>query len=193
MEQKKPLKTLTLYNDGSQHCIVYNENGNPKKEATFVGDKLHGVSKHFYDNGQVQRIAHYIDNKLNGIATHYKENGELFNKAEYKDDKLNGKLIVFENNKIIKIAEYKDYQLDGQIITFYSYDDNKIKLVESYKDGKLNGKSTAYYENGNIMTELNFIDDKKDGEQTIRDEAGKLKETLIYKHGVFISKKSYHK
>lgn len=66
-------------------------------------------------------------------------------------------------------------------------------MIESYKDGKLNGKSTAYYENGNIMTELNFIDGKKDGEQTIRDEAGKLKETFIYKHGVFISKKSYHK
>lgn len=189
MEQKKPLKTLTLYNDGSQHCIVYNENGNPKQETTFVGDNLHGVFKHFYDNGQVQRIAYYTDNKLNGIVTHYNENGDFLNKAEYKDDKLNGKLIVYEDNKIIKIVDYKNNELNGQIISYYSYDDNKIRTKEHYKDGKLNGKTTTYYDNGNTMAELNFIDGKKDGEQTIRDEAGKLKETLIYKHGVFISKK----
>jgi len=85
--------------------------------------------------------------------------------------------------------DYKDGKLEYEWTIHYGYHDNgKQKSVGSYrkdKSGKFikRGKWTYYYENGQINSEDNLKDSKKDGLSTWWYENGQKKNEGTFKDG----------
>jgi hypothetical protein len=52
-----------------------------------------------------------------------------------------------------------------------------------YSNNNKSGKWLTYYKNGQLMTEINFVDGQRDGQAKSYDKKGKLVETTLYKNG----------
>ena len=72
--------------------------------------------------------------------------------------------------------------------TDYSYYSNgQIASETNHIDGKRDGKRTDWYEDGQKEFEGNYKDGKVDGKWTEWDENGQIKSEATYKDGVCIS------
>ena len=63
------------------------------------------------------------------------------------------------------------------------YPNGQINSEENYIDGKKDGKWTWYYENGQIQIEGNYIDGKRDGKWTWYYENGQIQIEVNYIDG----------
>ncbi|MBL0073886.1 MAG: hypothetical protein IPP34_19620 [Bacteroidetes bacterium] len=57
------------------------------------------------------------------------------------------------------------------------------------KNGLREGEWVWYYENGNISSSVNFINDKKEGLQNMWSETGEKTKEEFYKNGELIEEK----
>jgi antitoxin component YwqK of YwqJK toxin-antitoxin module len=130
---------------------------------------------------------YHINGKKEGKYTKYRKKNpekkiseELILEEEYINDELidrknylNNILTVHErliNNKMLSTA----YKLSNQNII-------KIKEYEyDFESGNLDGIYTKYYDNGNIKTEVNYINSKKNGIYREYDETGQLLTEITY-------------
>ena len=74
---------LTSCNDGVRK--TYWENGNPKSELRYKGDKLNGESVWYTSDGRVMTSAYYQDDTLNGRYQRFYSNGVLEVECWYKN------------------------------------------------------------------------------------------------------------
>lgn len=65
--------------------------------------------------------------------------------------------------------------------TFYK--NGNLKTEVSYVDNKKNGRAKSYYENGNIKTEVDYCDGIINGYIRTYYEDGSLESVETYKHG----------
>tara|TARA_B100000927_G_scaffold267391_1_gene241474 strand:+ start:382 stop:675 length:294 start_codon:yes stop_codon:yes gene_type:complete len=70
---------------------------------------------------------------------------------EVQESELN-----FRNNLYYPLNSDSPYS--GKIISYYPNSNLKLKSSENYKKGQKNGLSQTWYENGQLMMSLNYID-----------------------------------
>jgi len=95
----------------------------------------------------------------------------------------------YQNSWLEFEFEYRIFLIDfkkNKISTTW-YENGQIMTEEKYKDDKLDGKSTAWYENGQKWVEVNYKDGKKDGKGTEWYENGQIISEAIYKDGECVS------
>lgn len=63
------------------------------------------------------------------------------------------------------------------------YSDGKLKIEGTFKNGLRDGKWTSYYDNGNIWTVNNYLEDANHGEYFMYNQDGSLKLQGFYEHG----------
>ena len=87
---------------------------------------------------------------------------------------------------------YKDGKLNGPYKIFYK-DKNKLKEIWNYENDKLEGKSYMMYENGKVMKEQSYLNDKLHGWYKGYYSTGQIWERYYYENGVLKKKYVYSK
>lgn len=169
-----------------------------------------GVEIETYDDGYAE--IPYKHGQKNGIAKYYTSDKRLEKEVEYKKGERvleieydkNGKLYMETKYKNDKIEHHKSYYPNGNIDMEFIYEDNYSKekyysedgvLVkeENYKDEKPHGKRTVYYPNGKTFIELEYNMGKVVWPIKVYDKDGKLKlEEVARSSDNFIERKIYN-
>lgn len=147
--------------------------------------KRHGLWKKTYEG--------YDQLRYQGTFEHGKEVGEfMFYKPKYgkqpsaiktysKDTDLVLVSYFTKKGKLISKGQLKDRLRTGKW-EYYHNNTDAIMMIEHYKDDKLHGKKTAYFDNGNITEEYNYINGNKEGDYKLYSLNGVLLQHLNYKN-----------
>jgi TonB family protein len=127
--------------------------------ATYVGEwkagRWDGKGTHTLLNGD-RYVGEFKAGNYNGFGTYFFSDGEKYI-GEFKNDLRNGKGTYFYLNGNQYIGQWKDDFRSGLGTQYYA---SGSKYVGEFKNHKLNGLGTLFANNGEILKEGNWLDDK---------------------------------
>ncbi|MFY0672775.1 MAG: hypothetical protein JXQ87_05200 [Bacteroidia bacterium] len=134
------------------------ENGSPKTEIEWFNktDSTYRQLQYF-ENGNISLEMIFTNSELEKLTGYY-ETGEIEG------------VFIYENGETIAGSEY--YK-NGQ----------KMGEVPRELDGTINGHVAYYYENGNLRSEGEYKNDKRNGLWRDYDVQGNITSEKIYEHG----------
>ena len=156
-------------------------NGGIKTEKTFKDDLMHGYYKEYdnrtnltitmlYDNGSVVK-SRVEDEPDIEITNRYDAAGKLIYSGPYR-------------NKI-PVGIHREYGADGKVQNAFIYNDNGLLLSEGIVDesGNFNGKWKDLNQDGKIMAEGQYTDNRRSGIWKFYNSSGKVEQTGSYNNG----------
>jgi len=186
----------TFLNDKPVGTFIYNfESGQKKAEL------LHGLPGGctsvllFYENGQLLADGFYKGEKKDSLWYNYSQNGELISAVNYQLDVLHGKSVFYfsegqlleQKLQIQKVVYYTNGKLNGAYQeNFYN---GKAKLKGTYQDGMRMGLWTEFYNTGEVLSKVNYLNDLPHGWTTIYDKLGNIKKRVMYRDGYELTEK----
>jgi antitoxin component YwqK of YwqJK toxin-antitoxin module len=133
----------------------------------------------YYPNGKVKE---HLDPKTN-VKTTYYDNGNI--KTRYKWIKptgFEGEFVsYYSNGNFEQKGNYKKGKKDGLHVNYYE-SGNKLRTV-NYLNDLEHGEYIEYYENGNIKIKKNYLNGKILGQELEYFENGNLSHIQNYKNG----------
>ena len=153
----------------------YFENGKLKSEGNRKNFEIDSTWKFYNDEGKLILEISYRQGKKNGIKTTFmeketiKENfvndiKEGYTKYYFPDGKLKMEIPFIKG---LEQGLAKEYSEEGNIITLIEYKKGFIidrqKINRRDQNNLKQGRWYTFYENGNVKSEGNYIDDKKNG------------------------------
>ena len=153
----------------------YYEKGKLKSEGNRKKFEIDSTWKFYNEDGKLILEVNYKNGKKNGIKTTYMEKG--ITKENFVNDIKEGYTRYYFLNGSLKMeipfvkgleqGFAKEYSLEGNIITLIEYKKGfiveRIKINRQDQNNLKQGKWYTFYENGNVKTEGNYIDGKKNG------------------------------
>lgn len=179
--QNGKIKKITPFQNDkiNGEVLVFNEeneilektfyiNGKKESEAFTYFKKDSLKSKEKYKNGLLLKGEYFLINgkciaeiiNKNGKKAIY-ENNELKKLVEYKEGTASGMVEVFEGN-LHKTYHMEKGGKNGVEIEYYS-DGVTPKLYMTWLNDIIHGKVKTYYQNGNIESEKEYSQNKKNG------------------------------
>ena len=172
--------------------ISYYESGEVQYTANYVDDKLQGEQIGYYESGKLKNKRNYVDDKLQGELIGYYKSGQtddnIASDAIAKGEEVN--FIKYYNN-----GDYlgeKIFSLSGSVIydntesldtkKFY-YPSGSIRSITEMKNKQENGQEIGYYESGEILVNMGWLDGLRQGERIESYKSGKLKNKSNYIDG----------
>ncbi len=184
------------YVNGQPHGAFKNYffDGSLQVSKTYDNGELNGEYVDYYYGGKISSQGKYVSGEKTGIWIYFFSDGKMSREENYKDGQLDGKMIYyFTNGKperefIYKNGNrngaYKRYSEDGQlccvlnykddVVVSYSYNDKSSHLVPAIAIAGGNGKVKAFYSNGNVSAEMEYIDGKLNGAFKVYYPDGKI-------------------
>ena len=188
--------------------ITYDSNKQEKIIGKYI--KSSDTSKELWSNASVKQIfeldkdlkkdgkalVFYIDGSIKEIAD-YEKDVLMHLKVFNFDETLSYELVYKDKTHMIQIDYHDDKTIDSVIEFKYSaggepiydgvwiqyhYDKNYITGIRNYKDGVLNGKDSSYRDDGSLWSEVNNINGKSEGIETIYNKDGTVYATQVYKN-----------
>lgn len=186
-----------------------------KEEANYEKGTLEGEYKAYHRNGVVAEVGQYKDGMKHGIWKSYNDENVLITEEAFNNGKNTGATKYYSNaGKLTEeyiykndfLQEYKAYGKDGAIVyqnkkegknnydvMLYHPNGNK-KREGKVKEGKLDGQWKYYDVNGNLTSEVPYVNGFREGNNISYYENGKVKSEIKYEkgeaNGYF---KKYHK
>lgn len=164
-----------------------------------------GDWKEFFSSGGIKSESSYKDDLLNGYFKEYDNRGRLIltmlyekgavvkSNVEDEDDieienryNSDGKLIYSgPKRKDIPVGIHREYNKDGKILNSFIYNDNGIKISEGVVDesGNKNGKWKDFNQEGILIAEGQYSDNRKSGNWKYYGQGKKLEQTGSYNNG----------
>lgn len=162
--------------------IFYAENGDTTETIYYVQGKKNGFHKKYYtrlDSGinTVKSKELYVNDKRQGFSYYYYTNGKIHYKIEYEDNYKHGKGYEYNRSgRLIAIEEYRYNNLVSR------------RAVNRYdKDGEKTGAWVEVFDNGNIKSEINFVDNIPNGTYKEFSPTGKIIKVEKYQKGKKVS------
>jgi len=175
----------------------YYENGNLKIEGNRLNFQLDSVWK-FYDvKGRINRTVNYNNGKKNGSQFLYDTLGKITSKENFINDVLEGTVKKYYPTGTVKLTvpyvkgkkEGVAYEFDNDsnVISIITYK-NGITLnseIINRKDemGRKQGLWKELYENGDVKSEMTYLNDSLDGFKKDYDLKGNLTQIKKYDFG----------
>jgi hypothetical protein len=133
-------------------------------EYNYTGEikdgKPNGIGVATYTNTSVLRYAGSFSNGMySGKGTIFFTDG-IFLTGNWKNGKLNGKGANFTSNKSLYIGDFADGQKNGKGVFINS---NNDIYLGTYLNDKLHGRSLAVWNSGNIISDAEYREDKRNG------------------------------
>jgi Uncharacterized protein conserved in bacteria len=143
--------------------------------------------KHYiahYSNGKLKVERNYENEKLNGLIKEYYENGDLKEEVYYNQGKRHGKrVLVIDSDKHTEIEHYNNGVLEGEYTS--AYNDGRMIETGTYDSkGEKTGKWTRWDRNGELNTEIHYLNGKYNGEHKSYHK-GKLSIKSEYANGQY--------
>jgi len=178
---------LTYYKEDMSllNGVVFDEFG---EQGLFKDGKKEGLHKGWYNTGNLEREIYYKNGLENGIVKSWYENGQLNSEFVCLDGKIIGKSKNYNENGVLKSElHYKN----GELVKMTVYrDDGSIEVETNYKNDIIHGSQFFYTLTGDIFSEFNYKDGKKDGfQKQFTFKVGIIGE--VYKEGVFLYDKCF--
>ena len=134
----------TVFKDGKHHGLYvenYDNAQNSKKlEGKHINGNRSGKWTEWHANSQLHFVMNYIDGTLQGPAEYSNTSGSKHNSTVYKDGAHNG--------------PYQQY---------YDNAENTLRMEGNHVKGKRSGKWTGWYDNRQIESVVNYLQDQADG------------------------------
>jgi len=152
-----PTKTMEIQmKRGKKHGKMIKRyfNGNTEMLAFYKNDLQEGKETRYYLNGNISMVTHYTKGLKNGPVTSWYYDGVVKESGAFVNDLFDGK---WEN-----------------------FDERGLLIGEGFfKLGT--GKRIVYDEMGRLLTETNFVNNKKEGLETHYLYTGEIEKTILFK------------
>ena len=149
----------------------------------------------YYKNGKIKVQGNYKAGRRDGEFKTFLKNGKSAGYVIYKDGKIIKSTLVKTMKDNASFSPVTDiyYKLeDSHTLRKVDYENGLLKTYFIYnKDGIPDGESVEYYENGNIDEEVNYKNNKMNGEAKSYDENGKLNGRTIFKDDIKLEEDVY--
>jgi antitoxin component YwqK of YwqJK toxin-antitoxin module len=147
-------------------------------EVEMKRGKKHGkFTKRYFDNS-LESTAFYKNDLLEGVETHYYKNGNRSSEIHYTKGVKNGPMTTWHFNGVVKESgAFVNGLYDGE---WENYDDRGMLVGEgSFVNGT--GQRIVYDVMGRMLTETNFINNKKEGLEIHFLPSGEVEKTYLFK------------
>jgi antitoxin component YwqK of YwqJK toxin-antitoxin module len=125
-----------------------------------------------------EMTAFYKNDLLDGVETYYYKTGQPRSETHYKNGLKHGSITSWHPDGMIEISgTFVNDMRDGAWI---NYDERGLPISEgTFKEGT--GKLTFYDPLGRVYRETNFVNNKKEGQETHYLLSGEIEKTLLFK------------
>lgn len=159
----------------------YFENGIVKSSGNFTNNLENGTWQFFFNNGKKEQSGIYKNGKFSGNWQWYYPNGNIKREEEYFEGREEGSSVEYDTvgNVIVK-GSYFDGLKEGE----WYYQAGDFSEIGKYVGDLKDGKWKAFYANGKLAYEGNYIQGNPDGEHIYYYNNGKIKEIAYYVMGI---------
>ncbi len=157
--------------------LIFDDLGNPISEKTYSKGQLNGPAKTWYPNStQLQSEGGYLINELDGLWTYWHANGEIRDTINYDNGLHHGNSSTYDeqghliSSKTFEYGELRHrerwiYYVSGTLSDYSEEHSETRGLVDDYSgyvipDWEI---SKRWDENGNLASEIEYINGKQDG------------------------------
>lgn len=153
----------------------YNQNGTIKSTGNRKNFELDSLWQFYNQNGKLLLEINYKTGNKNGLKTTYLDKETV--KESFKDDVKEGytryyfpdgkKKQEIPFTKGLEQGFGKEYSSDGTVITLTEYKRgfivDRLRINRKDGNGRRQGKWYTFYDGGNLHSECNYRDDRKNG------------------------------
>lgn len=194
-------KNIWSYKDGKLNGTSkgFYESGELRSVGNYLNGQLNGESYVFFKNGREAEINKYNNDKLTYV--HVKDK---FGNTIYESNSVNVDASIYQPQKgELKIEDIND--ADNALILLFEgepFNSPNIAINVAIEDGiaqymnwkKRSTKNTngdvifegmarTYYDNGQVKKEINYSNDKKNGEEIFYDRYGNITNKIVWNNG----------
>lgn len=137
-----------------------------------------------YPNGRTQYEADFVEGRPVGVMLRYHENGALRARMLFEADGRRSYVYLFYSNARPAAEGLYTDQLKDSVWTYYSEYDGSVRIREPYSNGLLEGTSQSFYPNGAVSEEVEWKQNKKDGDWKQYYTNGSLRLSGYYEKGM---------
>jgi antitoxin component YwqK of YwqJK toxin-antitoxin module len=169
------------------------ENGELLQKATYTQGNRQGTLVRYWEPKKLAAEEEWLrDNLVSG--RYYDTQGKLISQVEqgsgfraifgkttvselqeYKQGVQEGVVkVLTKSGQLSKIYRIKDEQKNGEEIEYYSGKDNRPKFAVNWSEGSMHGIVRTWYENGNLESQRDHNNNKKQGLSTAWYRDGSL-------------------
>jgi len=181
------LQSIIHYKFGKEHgksVYMFQRPNTVEIEIEMKKGKRHGDFYRYFENGNLDTYCVYVNDSIEGVETMYTPNGEKRLENTYVHGRKNGPHREYHVNGQIKAeGSFKNDLFDG-LWTYY--DDRGIIVGEGeFVNGT--GTLTAYDAKGQVSAVTHYVQNKKDGKESMYTPSGKIYKETIYKADRIVS------
>src|SRR5690606_28450207 len=127
----------------------YFPNGSVKREITYRNGKPNGIARTYYENGHLETEANYEDGVLTGFLKTYYDNGQMQTVSTMAAGARNGSYQTYDREgRLILEGNFLEGQLEGPNTAYFP--DGAVQHRFQYKAGRKVGSNYEYYPNGQV-------------------------------------------
>lgn len=155
-----------------------------KIEVEMRNGKRHGNFTKYYINGRLETRCTYQNDLLEGVEECYHIKGYRTSVTNYLHGKKHGQYVLYyPNGEIVEQGCFYEDLFDGE---WFYYDDRGVLIGEGHYE-KGSGVQKGYNLNGNLIREIHYKDNKKNGEDIELDNEGDTIKITVYKDDRIVS------
>lgn len=194
-------KNIWSYKEGKLNGTSkgFYESGELRSVRNYINGELNGKSFIFFRNGNEAEIDDYKNGELTYMHvkdkfgnTIYESNSVNVNASIYQPQK--GELIIEDindaDNALIILFEGEPFNspniainvaIEDGIAQYMNWKNRKTKNTNG--DVIFEGMARKYYDNGQVKKEINYSNDKKNGEEIFYDRYGDITNKIVWNNG----------
>lgn len=150
----------------------YDENGSVTLQITYLNGKKEGIRRTIRENEIIEE--NFANDVKHGLTVYYYPDGSVMRRINFENGLENGFA--------------REYDREGTVITLIEYRRGFVVDRENInrrdRNGLKQGKWKFFYPGGNVKTEGNYRDDKRNGYFKEYDEKGMLTDVSKYVNDV---------
>ncbi len=178
------LRSVGTYSKGKPigNWKYYFENGTLESEGKYTkSGALDGTWRWYFDDGKLRRLQSYIGGMEDGEYIENDETGRLIVKGQYIEGFEDGEWIYdFINYR--ETGSYRYGARFGKWKAYYS--DGTLKFEGEYIDDNLNGRVNWYWPSGKLKDQGNYVNGSREGDWVTFNEDGSPFLIITYRRDV---------
>ncbi|MBS2213659.1 hypothetical protein KEM09_19780 [Carboxylicivirga mesophila] len=200
---------IQLVKAGNGHFKTYFASGQLLAEGLVKEGLQHGKWLTYYENGQLQEEGVYANSTYqinhswnpdgkamvvdgNGYYTsYYADMKKVLESGSIVDGLRDGNWItLYETTQSTYLEHFYEAGRESGDMKIY-FETGELFAAGTVKDNKKEGEWTWYHNNGLVSSTVNFVQDKKEGIQSMWNEVGELSKEEYYTNGELTEEKLF--
>ena len=163
------------------YYVGYYDNGQMSTQGWYKVGNQHGEWRYYNLDGSLNAINFYHDGALNGMQESYGVGGKLMSTTFYKFGDLISENILGKDEKLFEKINYTSKENEYQLISKH-YNGN-IRTNISYVNEVKHGDYEIFYFNGKTKIKGSYLNGKQNGTWTWYYENGNVESKVDYSRG----------